>query len=86
MPGVSSSIDSIPERYTTSAPPTQSAISPFSRSIDGILMSTDSRNSTPMDLISTSVYTFSNVLYPLPSALEQSLKIRKGSDPLGNEY
>ncbi|KAI1306510.1 Multiple PDZ domain protein [Halotydeus destructor] len=83
---VCSSSDSIPGRFVTSAPgaANSSNFSPFSGSVDGILISTDSRNSTPIEIRSPSMaYLYNACFMPLPLALEKQIEIAKGSDSLG---
>ncbi|XP_074598987.1 multiple PDZ domain protein-like isoform X4 [Brevipalpus obovatus] len=82
----SSSTSSIPNRLTNSVPPHSCPFSPFV-SGDNILISTDSRASTPMDYESprspTSSIICPTIVTPLPHALERTLRVRKGTDPLG---
>ncbi|XP_015791818.1 multiple PDZ domain protein isoform X2 [Tetranychus urticae] len=87
-PAISSSIGSIPDRFAHSAPPNSLPFSPFV-SGDSLLISSDSRSSTPLDFgfnsrtPSENIDPSLSVILPLPSALERTIRIRKGNDPLG---
>ena len=83
---LSSDSSSIPNRLTNSVPPNSYPFSAFV-SGDNILISSDSRASTPMDYESPRSPTRSvmnpSLVTPLPHALERTIRVRKGTDPLG---
>ncbi|RWS15874.1 patj-like protein [Dinothrombium tinctorium] len=81
---ITSSIGSIPDRHVTSAPPHALSFSPFTAG-EPILVCSDSRSSTPFECLNASKSGFvsSSVIPPVPSALERTIRIKKGSDPLG---
>ncbi|RWS31496.1 multiple PDZ domain protein-like protein, partial [Leptotrombidium deliense] len=82
---ITCSVGSIPDRHVTSAPPHALPFSPFTPG-ECLLVRSDSRSSTPLEYVNSKggfSPSPSSLVMPVPSALERTIRLRKGSDPLG---